>query len=159
MTVLSCRRTGVPPVSDLDACFRHQCTSVTAFAACVLDCASPLALSFRYSNAVSAIFNLFASSLLKVIKGYSGLLKYFLKKYFFAAGFCQAWPATHGVGHPAGKGSPKKVKVGKCRAFSKIIDCLIPFPVLPSDLRLLNSGCILVASGRLRKTPGGTHEH
>jgi hypothetical protein len=56
--------------------------SYSALAACVLDCASPLALSFC---SVSAISNLFVSSLLKANQAFPRLLKPFFKNPFFIA--------------------------------------------------------------------------
>jgi hypothetical protein len=88
----------------------------------------------RFSGGALPPGTLFASrNRPKPNEGYPSLLKPFFKKYFFTVSFCQPWPATHRVGHPAGKGSLKKAKVGKSRVFPKIKDCLIPFPVLPSN--------------------------
>jgi hypothetical protein len=109
---MSCSRIGVPPVSDLNAHLGHSHGSMTVLAAClprrsgteagVLDCARQVKrdavflVGQGYSQAVFAIFN-FAfltfhwatvSSLLKVIKGYSRLLKPIFKNPFFIRRSC-----------------------------------------------------------------------
>jgi hypothetical protein len=165
MTILSCRRTGVSPVSDSDVHLGCPCESASHVRKRKSGAHAPRVpySAFRRKHLMPLRSNPTlshnVSSLLKVIKGCSRLLKQFFKKYFFATSFCQPWPTTHGVGHPAGKGSLKKAKVGKSRVFSKIKDCLIPFQVLPSDLLASEFG---LHFGRLRSAtedpPGGVHK-
>jgi hypothetical protein len=88
---MSCSRTGVPPVSDLDARFGRACGAMAILAACVLECASPLALSlYCHLSPVSPLFNSSASSLMKPIEGYSSLLKPIFKNLFFVRQSCLA---------------------------------------------------------------------
>jgi hypothetical protein len=97
MTILSCRRTGVPPVSDLDARHGRLCMSVTIHAAClprrsetkagVLDCAQQAkrdaaflvgrCRQTRCSRAASV------PRLIKPNQAFPRLLKPFFKNPFF----------------------------------------------------------------------------